>query len=112
MPNGAWGNSTTGIQVVPIEGGGSPASVLTPSAVNSCSSNPATGQTVCVANNTDVYLLTGSTLNTTLHSGSNAFAGFSGGSCENCGVAINALSNKAVINMGLTHRPLTVGFRC
>ena len=28
-----------------------------------------TGQTVCVANNTDVYLITGTTLNTTLTSG-------------------------------------------
>ena len=109
VPNGAWGAFTTGIQVVPIEGGGSPTSVATPSAVNSCSSNPATGQTVCVANNTDVYLLTGSTLNTTLHSGSNASAFFSGGSCQNCGVAVNALSNKAVINMGLTPSPTNSG---
>jgi len=102
VPNGAWNFGTTGIQVVPLEGGGSPASIATPQVVNSCSSNPASasGETVCTANNTDVYLITGTTLNTTLTSGSNAFASFSGGSCQNCGVAINALSNKAYINMG------------
>jgi len=111
VPNGAWGASTTGIQVVPIEGSGSPASVSTPNAVNSCSSNPATGQTVCVANNTDVYLLTGSTLNRTLTSGSNSNASFSGGSCRNCGVAINALTNKAVINMGLSPSPSNSGIQ-
>ncbi|HEY6412394.1 MAG TPA: PEP-CTERM sorting domain-containing protein [Edaphobacter sp.] len=101
VPNGSWGTGTTGVQVVPIEGGGAPASIPTPHEVNSCSSNSQTGQTVCVANNTDVYEITGSTLTRTLSSGSNAAAGFSGGSCENCGVSINALTNTAVISMGI-----------
>lgn len=102
VPNGWWSSSSTGVQAVPIEGGGVPVSITTPSAVNSCSANPATSKTVCTANNTDVYLITGTTLTNTLTSGSNAFANFSGGSCNNCGVAINALTNKAVIAMGLT----------
>jgi hypothetical protein len=68
--------------------------------VNSCSSNPATGETVCVGNNRDVYLITGTTLNTTLTSGATGLASFSGGTCQNCGVAINALTNKAVIAGG------------
>ncbi len=101
VPNGAWDSGNTGIQVVPVEGGGSPSSIATPNAVNSCSSNPATGGTVCTANNTDVYLISGTSLNRTLTSGSNTQANFSGGSCNNCGVAINALTNKAVIAMGL-----------
>jgi len=102
VPNGCWSGScsSTGIQAVPLEGGGSPASIATAHIVNSCSSNSASGETVCTANNTDVYLITGTTLNTTLTSGSNGFASFSGGSCQNCGVAIDALSNKAYINMG------------
>jgi hypothetical protein len=104
VPNGAWGSATTGIQVVPVELGGIPTSVATaPDVINSCSSNPATGETVCVANNTAVYTLTGAAINLPiLHSGSNAFAGFSGGTCENCGVAIDALNNRAVIAMGFT----------
>jgi hypothetical protein len=100
VPNGAWGSFTTGIQVVPVEPVGIPTSVATPNVVNSCSSNPATGETVCVANNTDVYTLMGTTLTGLLTSGSIGSAAFSGGSCENCGVAIDALNNRAVIAMG------------
>ena len=102
VPRGWWGGSATGVKIVPIEGAGVPATIPTPSAVNSCASNPATGQTVCTANNTDIYLITGSTLNTTLTSGSNGSAFFSGGTCNNCGVAINALTNTAYIAMGFT----------
>jgi hypothetical protein len=111
VPNGNWGGGATGVQAVDIEGGSTKSSIGTAAAVNSCSSNPATGQTVCTANNTDVYLITGTTLNTTLHSSSNASASFSGGFCNNCGVAINALSNKAVINIGLTPSPTTSGIQ-
>jgi hypothetical protein len=111
VPNGAWSSATPGIQVVPVEPVGIPTSVATPNVVNSCSSNPATGETVCVANNTDVYLLTGTTLNTTLSSGSTTTAGFSGGTCENCGVAIDALTNRAVISMGLLASPSTSGLQ-
>ncbi|HTQ58163.1 MAG TPA: PEP-CTERM sorting domain-containing protein [Bryobacteraceae bacterium] len=103
VPKGYWSGTTTGVFVQNIEGTiGSPSTVSTTNVVNSCSSNPATQQTVCVANNTDVYLITGTSLSNTLTSGSNTFAGFSGGSCQNCGVAVNALANTAVINMGLS----------
>ena len=103
VPKGYWSGATTGVFVTNIEGTpGAAASVSTPHVVNSCSSNPATGQTVCVANNTDVYVLSGSTLSATLASGSNTTTGFSGGSCNNCGVALNANNNTAVINMGIT----------
>ena len=100
VPKGWWGGSATGVFVKNIEGAlGAGSSVATTHVTNSCSSNPATGQTVCVANNTDVYLITGTTLNTTLTSGSNTTASFSGGSCNNCGVALNANNNTAAINM-------------
>ena len=102
VPNGCWECSATGVQVVPIEGGGSASSIATAHSVNACSSDALTGETVCTANNTDVYLITGTTLNTTLTSGSNNFAGFSGGDCENCGVAINAATNTAYIAGGFT----------
>jgi hypothetical protein len=103
VPKGYWSGATTGIFVQNIEGTiGPAATIATPHVANSCSSNPATGETVCVGNNTDVYLITGTTLNTTLSSSSNTVASFSGGSCNNCGVAVNALNNTAVINMGIT----------
>jgi hypothetical protein len=102
VPNGNWKSGSTGVRVVPIESGASATTIPTASVVNSCSSNSATGQTVCVANNTEVYEITGTTLNKTLYSSSNNSATFSGGSCENCGVAINALTNTAVIGMGRT----------
>jgi len=111
VPNGAWASATNGIQVVPVEGGGSPVPVGTANAVNSCSSNSGTGQSVCVANNTDVYLLTGSTLTTTLTSASDTLASFSGGSCQNCGVTINGKTNTAVIAMGLSTAPSLTGFQ-
>lgn len=102
VPNGAWLGGTSGVQFVPIEGGGSPKAISTANTVNSCSSNSVTSQSVCVANNTDVYLITGSTVTKTLASGSNSFASFSGGSCENCGVAIDPLTNTAYIEMGFS----------
>jgi hypothetical protein len=111
VPNGAWDSSGTGIQVVPLEGSGTVGSVSTVNAVNSCASNSATGQSVCTANNTDVYLLTGSTLNKTLTSGATTFAGFSGGSCENCGVSINALTNQAVLTIGISGSPTASGLQ-
>jgi hypothetical protein len=101
-PKGYWSGATTGVFVKNIEGAlGTGTSIATPNVTNSCSSNPATGQTICVANNTDIYVINGSTLATTYTSGSNTTAGFSGGSCNNCGVALNANNNTAVINMGL-----------
>jgi hypothetical protein len=111
VPNGAWSDPTTGLQMVPLEGGGSPVPVVTPNTVNSCSSNSTTGQTVCTANNTDVYLLTGSTLNTTLTSGADAASSFSGGSCYNCGVAINNATNHAVLTIGLSTSPSLSGLQ-
>ena len=105
VPNGNWGGGGTGVQFVPIEGGGSTAAISTPNVVNSCSSNSVTAQSVCVANNTDVYLMSGSTLNKTLTSGSNSSAAFSGGECENCGVAVNPLTNTAFIEMGFSPSP-------
>jgi len=102
VPKGHWENSTTGVYVKNIEGAlGAGSTIPTPNAANSCSSNPATGQTVCVANNTDVYLISGTTLTNTLTSGSNSYASFSGGDCQNCGVALDASNNTAVINMGM-----------
>jgi hypothetical protein len=103
VPKGYWSGSTKGVFVKNIEGAPGPGTtVATANITNSCSSNPATGQTVCVANNTDVYLITGTTLTNTLTSGSNTTASFSGGSCNNCGVSLNANNNTAVINMGVT----------
>jgi hypothetical protein len=107
VPNGSWDNTaSTGVQVVQLEPTTpAPTPIATPVAVNSCASNSVTGETVCSSNGTDVYLITGSTLNTTLTSDANAFAGFSGGACETCGVAINEVANKAVLTIGLTPSP-------
>ena len=48
--------------------GGAPLAVTTGSVPNSCSSNSTTGETVCVGNNTDVYLINGTTLTSTVNS--------------------------------------------
>ncbi len=105
IPNGNWFGGPTGIQVVPLEPAGTPSSIATRDVVNSCSSNSATAQTVCTANGSDVYLISGSTLNTTLTSATSAVTTFSGGNCHNCGVAVESNSNTAVIAMGYAASP-------
>jgi hypothetical protein len=106
-PQGNWGGGAAAVNVVPIETssgigtGAAPTSVTTGSAPNSCSSNSTTGETVCVGSNTDVYLINGTTLTSTLTSGATSTEGFSGGSCENCGVVVDSSVNKALIAIGL-----------
>ena len=114
VPNGAWCCGTNGIQVIPIEpicSGTCSVTIPTPNRPNSCSSNSKTGVSVCVANNTDVYLLSGTAITNTLTSGATGTAGFSGGSCENCGVAVDASNNIAVIQMGLSGSPSGTGLQ-
>src|SRR5271155_898691 len=107
IPEGNWESETTGIDVVPIETsagigtGGAASSITTPNVVNSCSSNSKTGETVCVANDRDVYLITGTTLNQTLDSGATLDEQFSGGTCVNCGVVVDSSVNKALLTIGL-----------
>jgi hypothetical protein len=106
VPRGWWGSSTTGVRIVQLEGtavAGLPALISTTEAVNSCAANPATGKSICTTNSANAYLFDaiGNGF-TTVTSGSNNSANFSGGSCRNCGVAVNALTNQAVINMGFS----------
>jgi hypothetical protein len=101
VPFGWWGGSTTGIAQVPLEGSASATVFPTPGVVNSCAANSSTSEVVCTENTTNVDLINGTTL-TTITSSSNSRASFSGGTCQNCGVGINALNNTAVIAMGLS----------
>jgi hypothetical protein len=114
-PQGNWMSSTKGVHVIPIEPAGvGTSSNVAPqpsSVVNSCASNSVTGQTVCVGNNTDVYLITGSSLDTKLGSGATAPTGFSGGTCFNCGVVFDSVNNRAVIEEGLKGPPSGSGIQ-
>jgi hypothetical protein len=109
-PKGSWGSCgpSNGISVVPIEtsaglGKGGPATpITTTELVNSCSSNSDTGQTVCVANSTHVFLVSGTTLKSTSASGATGSQTFSGGNCMNCGVVVDSSTNRALITIGLT----------
>ena len=112
VPNGAWSTANTGLQVVQLEPTTpTPSSIATPGVVNSCSSNSVTGETVCSSNGTDIYLITGSTLNTTLTDGADASTFFSGGACETCGVAMNQTANKAVLAIGISTSPTVSGLQ-
>ena len=117
LPQGNWegGHSTnctdeTGecVLVLPIETsagigtGGAPTPITTANVPNSCSSNSETGETVCVANNTDVYLINGTTLANTLTDGSDGDQGFSGGSCQTCGVVVDSTTNRALVTIGIS----------
>jgi len=110
VPFGYWEGGTTGIEEVPLEGTGTAIHFATSGAVNSCASNSVTDEVVCTENTANVDLINGSTL-TTITSGSNAFASFSGGSCKNCGVAINPETNTAVIAMGVIGGPASEGIQ-
>lgn len=108
VPNGSWSTANTGIQVVPIEpAGGLLSSVSTaPDVINSCASNSVTGQTLCTANNSYLYLLSGSPFTVQVgQSSAGGTAGFSHGVCQNCGVAINQTTNTAAITMGISGTP-------
>lgn len=115
VPKGNWAvTPTTGIGVTNVEGAlVVPSLVPTPGTVNSCASNSLSGQTVCTANNTDIYLLSGTSITNTLTSGGSGVIGFSGGFCTNCGVAMDATHNRAVIGLSLGGIPgfqfLTLG---
>ena len=98
VPKGNWGGGPVGVSAVNVEGSSvTPTLIATPSTANSCASNPATNQTVCVANNTEVYVISGTTLSPTLHSAGTGTMDFSGGTCTNCGVAMDGIHSKAVI---------------
>jgi hypothetical protein len=102
VPKGNWESGTTGVSAINIEGTSiTPKLISTPNVVNSCAANPITGQTVCAANNTDVYLIKGTTLSTTLTSGGSGTISFSGGSCTNCSVVIDSEHNKAGIGLSI-----------
>jgi hypothetical protein len=109
VPLGSWGGGPVGVKVVQVETGGGPvvppALVGTPGTVNSCAANPATGEAVCTENSSNVDIIKGSTLSATLTSASNYLSGFSGGDCNNCGVAMDSLNNRAAIAMGFTPSP-------
>ena len=55
IANGSWSQTTTGVQVVQIESAEPRATIATPGVVNSCASSSITGETVCTANDLDVY---------------------------------------------------------
>jgi kumamolisin len=100
IPNGSWDEPVTGIRVVPIEGGGAGVSIATPDVVNTCSGNSVTGQVVCTSNNTDVYIINGTSLTTTLTSAGTDPESFSGGSCTTCNVAVDPLHDRAFLSIG------------
>jgi hypothetical protein len=106
VPNGSFTESALGVQLVPIEGTGvARASIATPQPVNSCSSNGATGKTICTANNTDIYVLKGAILESTLTSSGSGTARFSGGPCTNCGVVVDPATNTAIIGISRSGSP-------
>jgi hypothetical protein len=115
ISKGAWHPAvpTTGIGVVNLEGNSvTPTRIPTPGKVNSCASNSDTGQTVCTANDTsDVYLLSGTTLKSTMKSSATGMAMFLEGNCANCGVVMDPVHNRAVIGLNLSNSPRAAGFQ-
>lgn len=106
VPKGNWASTTTGISLVNVEGSSvTPTLISTPNVVNAAASNPVTGETVAIANNTDVYRLSGSNIVTTLSSAGSGTVSFSGGSPTDAGVAIDPTHNRAVITLSVAGAP-------
>jgi hypothetical protein len=103
VPKGSWGGGATGVSTANVEPTPGPGTAIsTTSVVNSCAANSVTGQVVCTANDTNVYVITGTTVSNTLTSGGGpGEIGFSGGVCTNCSVAMDAVHNKAVIGLSI-----------
>jgi hypothetical protein len=112
VPKGRWSSSTSDVSVVNVEGSSiAPTRIPTaPDAINSCASNPITGQTVCTANNNHVYILQGTALDSSvspnpLTSGATGIISFSGGSCTSCGVMMDSIHNKAALGLSVSGAP-------
>jgi hypothetical protein len=122
VPKSNWGENPPemGVSVTNIEGNSvtAPDNIRIPNTINSCASNSVTGQTVCTANDANVYVINFSTTPgtsfpvdvTTLTSGGigNIFqpppefrASFSGGNCTNCSVAMDAIHNRVAIGLSV-----------
>ena len=108
VPKGSWSGSTTGIDVVNVEGTSITNTTIPTGTdvINSCASNSATGQTVCTANNTDIYVLKGTGLDPSvspnpLTDGGSGTIGFSGGSATTTGVSMDGTNNKALIALSV-----------
>src|SRR5215510_8406402 len=112
VPKGGWSSPTPGVSVVNVEGNSiTPTPISTANdAINSCGSNPTTGQTVCTANNNNVYILKGTALDSSVSPNPLASAGtgtisFSLGSCTNCGVMMDSIHNKAALALSVSGMP-------
>lgn len=108
VPKGAWDSATTGIDVVNVEGASITTSQVSTGSdvINSCASNSVTGQTVCTANNNDVYILKGTGLDPSvstnpLTDGGSGTISFSGGSATTSGVSMDTPDNKALLALSV-----------
>jgi len=117
VPKGAWLWPVPNISVMNIEGNSiTPKQIVTPAprpnepeGVNSCASNAATGQTICTGNNANVYVISGTTLKSTLRSSGAGMNMFIEGNCTNCGVTMDPIHNVAVIGLHLGSAPMSPG---
>jgi hypothetical protein len=100
VPQGSWSFGVNNVKVVPVEPAGVPVTVVTAGRVNSCSSNNVTATTVCTGNSNDIYVINGTALSATPTANATASQGFSGGSCQTCGVAFDAGTGLAWIAEG------------
>src|SRR5262249_52632116 len=111
VPKGRWSSATSDVSVVNVEGSSiAPTRIPTPDPINSCASNPITGQTVCTANNNHVYVLNGTDLDSSvspnpLTSGATGIISFSGGGCTNCGVMMDSIHNRAALALSISGAP-------
>jgi hypothetical protein len=102
IPNSDWdGGNGPGIQVVPVEGSSQTCQeITTTDDINSCAYDNTTQQVVCTSDDTNVYVISGTTITKTLDSGGVYPGGvFSGGGCATCNIAMG--NGVAAIGVGM-----------
>lgn len=111
MPNGAYGEATTGVSVIAVEGTGTSTTISTPSDafINTCAGNSLTQAVVCTGNvadinGNDVYIIDGlaspPSIIQSMQSAGVSNESFSGGICTTCNVALDQLHNTGFLSVG------------
>ena len=95
--------------MVPVEGSSHTCQEIpTTDDINSCAYDNTTQQVVCTSNDTNVYVISGTTITQTLNSGGVFAYPFTGGGCATCNIAMGSGYAAIGIGMGLDINELPI----
>lgn len=95
--------------MVPVEGSSHTCQEIpTTDDINSCAYDNTTQQVVCTSNDTNIYVISGTTITQTLNSGGVFAYPFTGGGCATCNIAMGSGYAAIGIGMGLDINELPI----